>query len=161
MSNRMINPTKETKLRNKCLPLCSYLLKRCHQEPGLFKSGILLVSTYLQRMWTPFASWSWHTCTHPHTNLLTCKQYLYIICWGIMLCKSHILYSMTQVKMKFTLWYTIKAQRMSRLQLYSFFNLVTRWSGWWSCPSHFTPGKRRNKHFMRAEWAPGLVRVGA
>jgi len=57
--------------------------------------------------------------------------------------------------------HTLKAQRVNRLQLYSFFKLVARWGGWLSHPGHFTPRKETQHALYKSWWAPGLVRMGA
>jgi len=53
----------------------------------------------------------------------------------------------------------MKAQGEIDVELYSFFNLDTRWGGWsMPYPGHFTPGKRPVIHFiggwvgLRAGW---------
>ena len=61
-----------------------------------------------------------------------------------------------RVKVKVTLEQATKAQRGVELQLYSFFNLSARWSGWLTPrPSRFTSGKDPVPIVKEVGWAPG------
>jgi hypothetical protein len=68
-----------------------------------------------------------------------------------------------KVKVKFTLEQATKAQRGSKgIQLYSFFNLGTRWR--WvvnATPWPLYPRERIGTLVWEAGWAPGLVWTGA
>ena len=59
-------------------------------------------------------------------------------------------------RVKVTLEQAMKAQKGSRLQLYSFFNLGGKRGGWSTpCPGHFTLGKTWSPLHKRLGWPQG------
>jgi len=63
--------------------------------------------------------------------------------------------SCSYYRLKFTLEQAMKAQRGSRVQMYSFFNHGARWGGWSTPrPGHFTSGKETRYPLCRGLCGP-------
>ena len=84
------------------------------------------------------------------------RRMLKFACWPLSSGKS------TPVKVKFSLEQGTKAQKGVEVQLYSFFNLGTRWDERSTPrPDRFTPEKEPVPIVQEAGWAPGPVWTGA
>ena len=81
---------------------------------------------------------------------------------GIRITEGPLYFDLSKVNVKFTLARTMKAQRGSGVQLYSFFNLGARWV--WvvnATPRPLYPGNGPVPIVQEAGWAPGPVWTGA